>query len=120
MRRIAMADATAWIMVGAESGAFGSDHFHPSHLLVLSENDRASWTLTPIGQPPTSAITWIPFSPDTFVHDAMLMTAVHVFQDEQLLEAGSRVIPNLGERRLDLNALGGSSELLRLMTSVAH
>jgi hypothetical protein len=101
-------------MVGPQLVAFGSDHFDPTHLIVLSENDRPSWTLRPIGDAPVARITWVPHSPDTIVHDAMLMMAVHVFQDERFLETASRVVPGLADRRLDLNAFGRSSELLRL------
>jgi hypothetical protein len=110
-----MTDATAWIVVGPESGGFGSDHFSPTHLLVLSENDRATLELNAIGPgSPGRVVTWIPQSPDTFVHDAMLMVAVHVFEDEQLLEAASRSIPDVEADRLDLNAPARSTELMPL------
>jgi hypothetical protein len=104
-----MPDATAWILLGPESAAFGTDLFDPSHLLTLRDNDRSSWTLTPIAQN-DPVRTWIPFSPATLVHDAVLMAAVHVFHDEQLLESASRLIPAIDAQRLDLNALGTATE----------
>lgn len=110
-----MADATAWIVVGLESGGFGSDHFDPTHLLVLSENDRASWRLFGLAQVRTEDGTlWVPSSPDAFVHDAMLMIAIHIVKDEKLIEAASRVIPDITGRRVDLNLPDRSSELRKL------
>ena len=104
-----MPDATAWILVGPQSAAFGTDLFDPTHLLTLRDNDRSSWTLAPIAQP-DAVRTWIPFSPATLVHDAMLMVVLHVFHDEQLLESASRLIPGIDAQRLDLNALGASTQ----------
>jgi hypothetical protein len=98
-----MPDATAWIVVSPKSGAFGSDHFTPTHLLVFSESDRAWWTLASLKEPKERVTEWIPSSPQTFVHDAVLMMAVHVFEDEQILEAASRVLPDVGKERVDLN-----------------
>lgn len=110
-----MTDATAWIAVSPESAALGSDHLSPTHLLVLSENDRATWELQTIGQgSPQKPVTWIPQSPSTFVHDAMLMLAVHVFEDEQILEPASRSIRDVGANRLDLNMPDRSTELMPL------
>jgi hypothetical protein len=106
-----MADATAWIMVAPHSSAFGSDHFTPTHMLILSENDRASWRLASLTPQRSESITWVPSSPDTLLHDAILMTAVHVFQDEELLETASRAVPNIAGQWLDLNTLGASPEL---------
>ncbi|SRR6266511_2028206 len=110
-----MTDATAWIVASPESAAFGSNHLSPTHLLVLSENDRAAWELQTIGQgSPQKLVTWIPQSASTFVYDAMLMLAVHVFEDEQILEAASRSIPDVGANRLDLTMPDRSTELMAL------
>lgn len=110
-----MTDATAWIVVSPESTGFGSDHLSPTHLLVLSENDRATWNLHTLGHDsPQELVTWIPQSPTTLINDAMLMLAVHVFEDEQILEAASRAIPDFGANRLDLNMPDRTSELAPL------
>jgi hypothetical protein len=112
---VSVTDATAWIVVSPESAAFGSDHLSPTHLLVLSENDRATWDLHTIGQElPHDLVTWIPQSPSSFVHDAMLMLAVHVFQDEQILEEASQSIRDIGASRLDLNMPDRSADLASL------
>ena len=41
----------------------------------------------------------------------MLMVAVHVFQDEGVLEAASRVVPGIAGERMDLNTAANGSEL---------
>ncbi len=108
-----MPDATAWIVVSPKSGAFGSDHFTPTHLLVLSESDRAWWTMASLKE--SKKVTeWIPSSPETFVHDAILMMAIHVFEDEQILAAASHVVPDVGKERVDLNLPKPPAELPRL------
>jgi hypothetical protein len=110
-----MADATAWIVVSPESVALGSDHLTPTHLLVLSENDRPRWQLHTIGQGSShDLVTWVPQSPSSFVHDAMLMLGIHVFHDEQILERASRSIPNVGASELDLDIPDRSAELTSL------
>ena len=93
------------------SGTFGSDHFAPTHMLFLTENDRASWSLTTLREEGVGPITWIPFSPATIVDDAMLMVAVHVFQDEGVLEGASRLVTGIAGERVDLNTAAHGSEL---------
>jgi len=80
-------------------------------MLFLTENDRASWTLTTLREEADGPITWIPYSPATLVDDAMLMVAVHVLQDEGVLEAASRVVPGIAGDRADLNTAAHGSEL---------
>jgi hypothetical protein len=99
-----MSDTTAWIVVGPASDGLIADHFDPTHLLSLGEGDRAAWTMTPIGGEGLLAlVTWVPHSPDSLIDDAVLMIAIHAFEDEQIIELASRTIPDIAEPRVDLD-----------------
>ncbi|MEX0992205.1 MAG: hypothetical protein WD004_08065 [Actinomycetota bacterium] len=107
-----MADTTAWIVVGPSSEGLIADHFTPTHLLSLSEGDRASWIMTTIGlEGSTDSVKWVPHSPESIIDDVVLMMALHAFEDEQLVEVASRAIPGIDGPRVDLNADASPAEL---------
>jgi hypothetical protein len=83
-----MATLTAQILVG--SPHFYHDGINPTHYLYLSENNRPAWVLVHQNifdekQLSTSKITWIPTAED-MLEDALLMIAIHVCKDREILE----------------------------------
>jgi hypothetical protein len=90
-----MATITASVLIGTAHRYHGG--INPTHLLLLSENDRPAWQLTPLhtSEPKT---VWIP-TVENMLDDGLLMVGMLVIRDEWLLH-GAKFKVNYEERAL--------------------
>lgn len=109
-----MATLTAQILVG--SGHTNHDGINPTHYIFLSENSRPAWLLTGQNifdnQETVERITWIPAAPETILEDVLLMIAVHIVKDEDIVQAFNRIVQNSRADFVDLSELGGKADEL--------
>jgi hypothetical protein len=100
-----MGTFTAQILIG--QGHPYHDGIGPSHYLFLSENSRPAWILVPQnifdgGQRVVKPkITWIP-TIENMLEDALLMTALYVWRDEELCNMARRHFKNKRKNRVEL------------------
>lgn len=99
-----MATLTAQVLVGRAHPNHGG--INPTHYLFLSENDRPAWVLVPenvFGKSPTNAegITWIPTT-EHMLEDALLMRAIHVLRDEEIVKLADGYFLNRDRKRVEL------------------
>ncbi|MFC1895623.1 hypothetical protein ACFL0Q_03030 [Thermodesulfobacteriota bacterium] len=83
-----MGTLTAQILVGYPHP--NHDGINPTHFLFLSENDRPAWVMvnenvSEEGGSGVGRITWIP-TIDDMLEDAMLMIALHICKDREIME----------------------------------
>jgi hypothetical protein len=99
-----VAKITAHMLVSPPNGYGGT---YPTHAVFLSENDRPAWMLLPLefspGDSPGPLVTWIPSEPSRVLEDALLMIAIHVLRDENLIREARVRAPNLLADRVDLH-----------------
>ena len=92
-----MTTLTAQMLIG--HGHQGHGGFEPTHYAFFSENDRQAWILTPQNlagpseAPGPSKIIWLP-TQENPLEDGLLMLAVHVLKDPDVVEAVSGVFRN--------------------------
>lgn len=87
-----MATITAQIMIG--SGHPNHDGIVSSHRLYFLENSRPSLVLLPeevLGEADPIKVTWIPTLENT-MEDALLMIAIHVLKDPDIVEMASNFL----------------------------
>ena len=104
-----MGTVTAQILIGSPHPNDGG--IIPSHYLFLSENDRPSWNLVGANifqesGKEFSKIVWIP-ALENMVEDAVLMVAVHILKNEEIVnmarEFSNKIDSQLLELRSDLD-----------------
>ncbi len=82
-----MGSVNAFIMVGKPD--FLHNGIYPTHCLMLYENDKPAWILTPILEFPEEKvedykrIVWIP-TVECMLEDALLMIGIYVLKDKEL------------------------------------
>lgn len=99
-----MATLTAQLLVGHAHPNHGG--INPSHYLFLSENDRPAWMLVPqhVFENDTEVeekVIWVP-TVESMLEDALLMIALHVLRDEDIIRLAERYLPNQGGGRVEL------------------
>ena len=99
-----MGTMTAQILVGESHPYQGG--IIPSHMLFLSENSRPAWTLKPLLFDQDRAndkkeIVWIP-TVDHMLEDALLMIALHIQQDHELIQLAKSLYRNALHARVEL------------------
>lgn len=111
-----MGTLTAQILVGR--GHTNHDGINPTHYMFLSENSRPAWTLTGQNifddQEPVGRFIWIPSAPETILDDALLMIAVHVSRDENIVKIFHQSIKNSKSDYVDLGELNGKPDQQKL------
>jgi hypothetical protein len=120
-----MGTLTAQILVG-EPHPFHHG-INPTHYVFLSENDRPAWVL--VGQnifkesgEGVRKITWIP-TVEHMLEDALLMIAVHVCKNKQLIDLAKSFSPKVESDRMELYSdLKGThrKQLYRKCREVSH
>jgi len=108
-----MGTITAQILVGMQHPNHGG--IVPTHFLFLSENSRPAWTLvnqniSDLSRTEDMRIVWIP-STDNMVEDALVMVAIHVIKDKQIIDLCQRMSKNIVESCLEV--YDGLTELQR-------
>lgn len=83
-----MATVTAQILIGSTHPSHGG--VSPTHALFLSENSRPAWALVELDvsvehPSPVGRVVWIP-TVECMLEDAMLMIAVHICEDPQIVQ----------------------------------
>lgn len=132
-----MASRTAQILIGHSDMYHGG--IYPTHVMYLAENSRPVWLLEPVGrglagtasdQPDdeevpawtTEAVAWVPSGPEHILEDGLLLLALHVLRDENLLELAESRLPELLKvgRRIDLTKMpkSGLDELRQRCTQI--
>ncbi len=99
-----MATLTAQILVGRAHP--NHDGINPTHYLFLSQNDRPAWVLMPenvFGRRSTGAerITWLP-TVEYMLEDALLMIAVHVLKNREIVKLSNSYFLNKDHNRAEL------------------
>ena len=100
-----MATLTAQILIGEPHP--NHDGINPTHYLYLSENSRPAWVLVHQnifveGQNNNSdKITWIP-TVENMLEDALLMIAICICKDKQVIELGSDYYEKIESDRVEL------------------
>ena len=107
-----MGTFTAQILVGEPHIYHGG--IEPTHYLFLSENDRPAWILVnqnifenPInlqqgGEVEKIRIVWIP-SAENMLDDALLMIAIHVMKNKQIIDFAQKIYKNIEGPYLEMN-----------------
>lgn len=101
-----MGTFTAQILVG-QKHSYEGGIMNISHMLYLSENSRPAWILTPLHavtekepiQP--KRITWIP-TVEHMLEDGLLMIALYVVKDRELLKLATEFIKNANKDFIEL------------------
>lgn len=83
-----MASFTAQILIG-NGGGYDNEGIIPDSTLFLSENSRPAWVLKYRGR----KITWIP-TLDNMLEDGLLMLAIFVLKDPELVELAQEYFHN--------------------------
>ncbi len=100
-----MATMTAQFLIG--SGHPYDGGINPTHYLYLSENDRPALILVPQNifedakNKTKESIVWIP-TIENMLEDALLMIAIHVIKDNEVLGLAREYIKNFNKDRLEL------------------
>lgn len=97
-----MATMTAQILVGSPHP--NHDGINPTHYLFLSENSRPAWilVLANVFHPSSrKKIIWIP-TVENMLEDAFLMIAVHIQQDQEIIELTKSLYKNISLDKLEL------------------
>ncbi len=102
-----MATLTAQILIGSPHP--NDDGISPTHYLFLSENSRPAWVLVrqnvfpmnPRNRRPFRKITWIP-TLEHMLEDALLMTAVHLLNHEELTQTAKGFCREIDAARVEL------------------
>ncbi|MCQ6253572.1 hypothetical protein [Methanocaldococcus sp.] len=99
-----MGSANAFIMVGWSD--FLHNGIYPTHCLILHENDRPWWVLTPIFRfqdecKPENCkiVVWIPTA-EHMLEDALLMIGIYVLKDKELVTLAKRFFRNKEKNRI--------------------
>ncbi|RLI75424.1 hypothetical protein DRP04_13490 [Archaeoglobales archaeon] len=99
-----MGSANAFIMVGRPDPLHNG--IYPTHCLILHENDKPWWVLTPIFRFPDECkpenckiIVWIP-TVEHMLEDALLMIGIYVLKDKELVSLAMRFFKNKEENRI--------------------
>ncbi|EHP85982.1 hypothetical protein [Methanotorris formicicus] len=99
-----MGSANAFIMVGGPD--FLHNGIYPTHCLILHENDKPWWVLTPIFRLPNECklknceiITWIP-TVEGMLEDALLMIGIYVVKDEELVTLANKFFKNKEKNKI--------------------
>jgi len=106
-----MATLTAQILIG-DAHTY-HDGIMPAHYLFLSENSRPAWIL--VGQnvfDKTSTdkekVIWIP-TVDRMLEDALLMIAVKVLKDQNILSIAKNIYNDIDSNRVELYEIDESN-----------
>ena len=99
-----MATKTAQIIIGSPHP--NDDGIIPSHYLFLSENNMPSWQLVKENlyneeKNKYLKIVWIP-TVENMLEDGLLMVAVHVLKNKEILEIANVYSDKLESKRLEL------------------
>lgn len=107
-----MGSLTAQILVGDAHPYHGG--INPTYYLFLSENSRAAWILVnqnisdgqflylqSRGRVKKKKIVWIP-TVENMLEDALLMIAIHVIEDPQIIDFAKKIYANIDEKRLEM------------------
>ncbi len=99
-----MATLTAQIIVGRAHPNHGG--INPTHYLFFSENDRPAWVLVPenvFGKRPLEMekTVWIPTVEHT-LEDGLLMIALHILKDREIVNLTEEYFENKGIDRAKL------------------
>lgn len=99
-----MATFTAQITVG--EGHPNDDGINPTHYVFLSENSRPAWVLVPENifnrrKSAARKVTWIP-TVENMLEDALLMLAIHVIKDPEVLGLANSLSGDIHSNRLEL------------------
>ncbi len=111
-----MATLTAQILVGGPHP--NHDGINPTHYLFLSENHRPAWILVDQNifqgkQLGHSKITWIP-TVENMLEDALLMIAIHVRKNREIIEHAKDFCSEIQTDRLELYSVLEESQLKQL------
>lgn len=99
-----MATFSAQIIVGDAHP--NDDGINPTHYVFLSENSRPAWVLVPENifnrrKSATRKVTWIP-TVERMLEDALLMVAIHVMKDSEIVNLAHSLGSNIESERLEL------------------
>jgi len=99
-----MGSANAFIMVGRPD--FLHNGIYPTHCLILHENDKPWWVLTPIFRFPDECkpkncniIVWIP-TVEQVLEDALLMIGIYIIKDKELVSLAKKFFKNMEGNRI--------------------
>ncbi len=100
-----MGTLTAQILVGSPHPNHGG--IEPTHYLFLSENSRPAWILVDQNLFGTQKwqkkkITWIP-TVENMIEDAILMIAIHIQNNQDIIELAASFSDNVKSDRLELH-----------------
>ncbi len=97
-----MATITATILVGTEH-RFGGG-IEPSHILLLSETDRAAWSVVPLNESSNESAfsRWIPNAPETILADGLLLIATRILKSPEIIRDATSAIPGMEDPFVDL------------------
>lgn len=99
-----MATLTAQIIVGRAHSNHGG--INPTHYLFFSENGRLAWILVPenvFGEQPADIekTVWLPTA-EHALEDGLLMLALHVVKNREIVNLAERYFRNKGTDRAEL------------------
>lgn len=99
-----MGTITAHILVGSPHPNHGG--INPTHFLFLTENDRPAWILVNENvfkkdQADVQNVTWIP-TVENMLEDAMLMIAIHVSKNQEIIALSKSFNPAIEVERVQL------------------
>ena len=99
-----MGTFTAQILAGVPHLYHGG--ITPTHYLFLSENSRPSWTLVnqnvfDRSDDEEKTIVWIP-SVENMLEDALVMIAIHVIKNKQIIDLAQKMCKNIEGSHLEL------------------
>jgi hypothetical protein len=98
-----MGTMTAQILVGETHPNHGG--ISPTHYLFLSENSRPAWILVEQNifghEHEAQRVVWIPTA-ENMLEDALLMIAMYVLKDKEILEMAEGFFKNKGRNPLEL------------------
>lgn len=98
-----MATMTSQILIGRPHP--NDDGIIPTHYLFLSENSRPAWILVHqninFSKNGHKKITWIP-TLENMLEDAFLMVAIHVLENDKVLNLGKSFTSKIDSPRLEL------------------
>ncbi len=111
-----MATLTAQIIVGRGHPNHGG--VSPTHFLFFSENDRPAWILVPEnvfgkGSIDIERTVWIP-TIEHALEDGLLMIALHVLKDREMVNLTEKYFGNKGIDRAELYKDINGSQLAEL------
>jgi hypothetical protein len=100
-----MGTFTAQILAGVPHLYHGG--IIPTHYLFLSENSRPSWTLVnqnvvDRSEDKEKPIVWIP-SVENMLEDALVMVAIHVIKNKQIIDLAQKMYKNIEGSHLELH-----------------